>query len=66
MKITVCQDSWTEISKSLRHLLRKVLFLKVSSFLFKTHMLILVALPQETQKPAVIIAWKKKYIESNK
>lgn len=35
----------------------KVLFLAVSSFLFKTHMLILVALPQRTWKPAIIIVW---------
>lgn len=33
--------------------------MKVCSFLFKTHMLILVAFPQRAQKPAIIIAWKK-------
>lgn len=55
----MCQDFYTEISKSLRYLLRKVLLLKVSSFSFKTHMHILVVLPQRTRKPAITVAWEK-------
>lgn len=55
----MCQDFYTEISKSLRYFLRKVLLLKVSSFLFKTHMQLLEVLPQRTLKPAIIVAWEK-------
>lgn len=39
--------------------MRKVLLLKVSSFLHKTHMQTLVVLPQRTRKAAIIVAWEK-------